>query len=379
MACDYLIKQKYGGFTQGGQLFDEIKLFLDRKKISSFVKLHEQQFSRKSIFGADFELLLKLYQLAVMISYYKKYNGILQEVDPTEASWVHVTSPLDNTELEVLARDEDIPLDFLIDSLDIDERSRYEREDEIKLIVINAPIVNSDERESDAFYITAPIGIIIKPGKILTITSEEKLVFDKFLKNRVKAFDPSDHKHFVLLIFEQTVFQYLDVLKKLNLKRNVIEKELYNSSRNRELQQLLRIEKSLVYVLNSLSDNDLLKQKMKRTDFLKIRELEDHQDLFEDIIIDNSQALEMANVHSNLLNGTMEAYASIISNNLNVVIHRLTIVTIVLMVPTIVFSFYGMNVKLPFAEFGGTSYLMILISLIISGALIAVFRKSGNV
>ncbi len=314
-----------------------------------------------------------------MISYYRKYNGVLEEVDVTRAQWVHVTSPLDNSELEFLAESEDVPLDFLIDSLDIDERSRYEREDEVRLIVINAPIINSDEQESDAFYITAPIGIILREGRILTITSEESLVIEKFLKNRVKGFDPADHKHFVLLIFEHTVLQYLDVLKKLNLKRNVIERELYHSSRNKELQQLLRIEKSLVYVLNSLSDNDLLKQKIRRTDFLNIRELESHQDLFEDIIIDNSQALEMANVHTNLLNGTMEAYASIISNNLNVVIHRLTIVTIVLMVPTIVFSFYGMNVPLPLSEFTGTAYFMILISLLIALALIAVFRRSGNV
>ena len=314
-----------------------------------------------------------------MIGYYKKIDGVLAEVGPAESEWIHVRAPLDNSELEFLAHQEDVPLDFLIDSLDIDERSRYEREDEVRLIVINAPLVNSDEKESDALYITAPIGIILKSDRILTITSAETQVMERFLKDRVKQFDPADHKHFVLQIFEQTVFQYLDVLKKLNLKRNVIEKELYHSSRNRELQQLLRIEKSLVYVLNSLSDNDLLKQKMKRTDFLKIRELEAHQDLFEDIIIDNSQALEMANVHTNLLNGTMEAYASIISNNLNVVIHRLTIVTIVLMVPTIVFSFYGMNLDLPFKEYKGTSYLMILLSLIISGLLITIFRRSGNV
>lgn len=314
-----------------------------------------------------------------MIHYLHKVGASLQEVEESKAEWIHVTAPLDNSELEYLAEQEKVPLDFLTDSLDIDERSRYEREDEVKLIVVNAPVVNTDEKESDALYITSPIGIIIKPGRIITITASESPVLEKFLKMRVKAFDPSDYRHFVLLIFEKTVWQYLDVLKKLNLKRNLIEKELYNSSRNRELQQLLRIEKSLVYMLNSLSDNDLLKQKMKRTDFLNIRELEDHQDLFEDIIIDNSQALEMANVHTNLLNGIMEAYASIISNNLNVVIHRLTTITIVLMVPTIVFSFYGMNVSLPLNEWEGTAYLMIIISLIIAGALIAIFRRSGNV
>lgn len=314
-----------------------------------------------------------------MITYFRKHEGQLQEVERAAATWIHVTAPLDHSELQYLSEQEDVPLDFLIDSLDIDERSRYEREDDVKLIVINAPIVNSDEQESDALYITTPIGLILKSEMMLTISSADSPVLEKFLKMRVKGFDPGDYRHFVLLIFEQTVFQYLDVLKKLNLKRNVIERELYNSSRNRELQQLLRIEKSLVYMLNSLSDNDLLKQKMKRTDFLNIRELEKHQDLFEDIIIDNSQALEMANVHTNLLSGTMEAYASIISNNLNVVIHRLTMITIVLMVPTIVFSFYGMNVPLPLKDWSGTAFVLILLSLLLALALIAIFRRSGKV
>lgn len=291
---------------------------------------------------------------------------------------MHVTAPLDNSELEKLADAEAIPLDFLIDSLDIDERSRYEREDDVKLIVINAPVVNTDENESDALYITAPIGIILRGDRIVTITSSSYGVEDLFMKKKIRTADLSDQKHFVLLIFEKIVSQYLDVLKKLNLKRNLIERELYNSSRNKELQQLLRIEKSLVYMLNSLSDNDLLKQKMKRTDFLKIRESEDYQDLFEDIIIDNSQALEMANVHTNLLNGTMEAYASIISNNLNVVIHRLTTITIALMVPTIVFSFYGMNLNLPWKDANWTPYVMILISIAIAFGMIALVRRSGK-
>jgi len=314
-----------------------------------------------------------------MVTYYQKHDGKLRSVQDDASPWIHVTSPLDNAELEHLAASEDIPLDFLLDSLDIDERSRYEREDEIRLIVINAPVVNSDEKESDALYITAPIGIIMKADKTITISSTENEVVDRFLQGRVRNFDPADQRRFVLQIFQHTVLQFLDVLKKLNLRRNVMEKELYSSSRNRELQQLLKIEKSLVYMLNSLSDNDLLKQKMKRTDFLNVRSNEEYQDLFEDIIIDNSQALEMANVHTNLLSSTMEAYASIISNNLNVIIHRLTTITKVLMVPTIVFSFYGMNVKLPFEDHPVTAYLLILLSLVLSVVLIAFFRRKDNI
>lgn len=304
---------------------------------------------------------------------------MLVEVTPEEASWVHVYAPLDNAELESIAKSESVPIDFFIDSLDIDERSRYDREDDIRLIVINTPVLNQDEKDSDALYITAPIGVILTEERILTISAIKNPILNKFLNDNVKNFDPSDQKLFVLQLLEQTVYQFLDSLKKLNLKRNLIEKELYNSSRNRELQQLLRIEKSLVYLVNALSDNDLLKQKMRRTDFLNIRGLEHLQDLFEDIIIDNSQALEMANVHTNILGSTMEAYASIISNNLNVVIHRLTMITIILMVPTLVASFYGMNLShLPLKDNAGAFYIIIFISFILGWLLIFVFSRNRN-
>ncbi len=314
-----------------------------------------------------------------MIQYFQKEGAGIVEVERAQADWIHVSAPLDNSELEYIAQLENIPLDFLTDSLDIDERSRYEREDGLRLIVINTPVPNADEKESDALYITAPIGMILLEDRILTISAMENAIITKFLKGRVKNFDPKDQRKFVLQLFEQTVFQFLDGLKKLNLKRNLIEKELYNSSRNKELQQLLRIEKSLVYLMNSLSDNDLLNQKMRRSDFLGIRNDEEYQDLFEDIIIDNSQALEMANVHTNILSGTMEAYASIISNNLNIVIHKLTIITIILMVPTLVASFYGMNLAhLPLKDTPGAFYIIIAISLLLGFLLILVFRRNSS-
>ncbi len=311
-----------------------------------------------------------------MIRYFIKKGGELEAIQELIPScWINITPPFNYEELEKLSKDHLIPLDFLTDSLDIDERSRYEREDDISLIVVNTPILNEKHGEGEAIYITVPIGIILTPDNLITITSYPNPVLQKFLEGRVKNFHPSDDKLFVLQILEQTVFQYLNCLKKLNLKRGLIEQELFNSSRNSELKELLRIEKSLVYLVNSLSSNELLKMKMKRTDFLKIRDNEDHTDLFEDIIIDNSQALEMANVHTNILNGTMEAYASIISNNLNVVIQRLTIITIILMVPTLVASFYGMNVPLPFEGDPMAFYYIIAISILIGFLLIWFFRR----
>ena len=302
-----------------------------------------------------------------MIRYYAKVDGKLKELEePKAGCWINISPPFSHEELEEVAMQFDIPLDFLTDSLDIDERSRYEREDDVRLIMVNTPILNETEEENDAIYITVPIGIMITIDHILTITSYENPVLQLFLDDKVKNFDTTDESGFVLQILEQNVYRFLTCLKKLNLKRNLIEQELYDSSRNKELKQLMSIEKSLVYFMNSLSANELLKMKMKRTDFLQIKDDEDKSDLFEDIIIDNSQALEMANVYTNILNGTMDAYGSIISNNLNITIRRLTLITIILMVPTLVASFYGMNVPLPLEKKEYAIYIIMALSVGVS-------------
>ena len=297
---------------------------------------------------------------------------MLDEPQPT--CWVNISPPFDQQELTKIAAQFEIPLDFLTDSLDVDERSRYEREDDVRLIVVNTPIVNEVNQENEAFYITVPIGIILTIDHIITISAYENPIIQMFIDGKVKNFIPTDEPDFVLKILEQNVFRFLNCLKKLNLKRNLIEKELYDSSKNRELRQLLSIEKSLVYFVNSLSANELLKMKMKRSDFLGIRADEDKTDLFEDIIIDNTQALEMSNVYSNILSGTMEAYASIISNNLNQVIQRLTLITIILMLPTLVASLYGMNVPLPFKDSAYAFPFIIVFSIVISLLLALWFR-----
>ncbi|MDX1684247.1 MAG: magnesium transporter CorA family protein [Saprospiraceae bacterium] len=316
-----------------------------------------------------------------MIHYYTTDKGKLVELDaPQRGCWIHISPPIDVEDLKEISEEHAIPLDFLTDSLDMDERSRYEKEEDVRLILINSPILNDDEYlDNEAFYITSPIGIILTAKNIFTISPVNAPVIDRFLEGRVKSVNINREDKFVLQILEQTVFSFLDSLKKLNLKRHLIERELYDSSRTSELQQLLRIEKSLVYFVNSLSSNELLKLKMKRTDFLGLKNDEVLTDLFEDIIIDNGQALEMANVYTNILSGTMEAYASIISNNLNIFIQRLTVVTIILMVPTLVASFYGMNVPLPFGheESENVFVYIVIVSVIVSLFLAWFFRRKN--
>lgn len=312
----------------------------------------------------------------MIYSFAKTTNRLKEVTDYKEASWINLYPPFEHGELDQISEAFEIPLDFLTDSLDIDERSRYEKDEDVIFILINTPILNDDAKDSEAIYITVPVGLIVCDRIIITVTARENPILEKFMDDKVKNFDPNDKQLFVLQILEQTVYRFLDCLKKLNLKRNLIEQELYHSSRNEELQQLLRIEKSLVYFVNSLSANDLLKMKIKRTDLLKIADQEHHADLFEDIIIDNGQALEMSNVYTNILGSTMEAYTTIISNNMNIFIHRLTIVTIILMVPTLVASFYGMNLEyLPFRESRFAFTFIIIFSIILGFGLIAWFRK----
>ncbi len=311
-----------------------------------------------------------------MTRYYYIEDGRLTELDkPVLSCWINVTPPFEPGELEHLAEEHDIPIDFLTDSLDVDERSRYEREDDIRLILVNTPMLNEIDKENEAIYITAPIGIVLTLDHVLTICQYENPILQRFIDGRIKGFNPSDEQMFVLQIFDQNVMRYLDSLKKLNIKRNLIEKELYNSSRNSEIQQLLRIEKSLVYFVNTLSSNELLKMKIKRTDFLRLGENEAAAEFLDDIIIDNGQALSMANIYTNILSGTMDAYTSIISNNLGLFVQRLTVITIILMVPTLVSSFFGMNVKIPFEGMPGAFYMVLMIAASISLFLVWFFRR----
>jgi len=282
-----------------------------------------------------------------MVHYYEKKGQELRQYEQlTDGCWINISPPFNLVELEMLAERLEIPIDFLTDSLDIDERSRFEIEDDAKLIVINTPILNkkNDER---TLYITAPIGIILVPQHIITIASYETPIIQNFINLRIRNFHPHDYSLFALEIMEQNVYHYLRCLKDINVRRGVIEQEVFESSRNKDLTKLLNLEKSLVYFVTALSSNSVLMNRLQRMDILKVRGDEEKEDLLSDVIIDNHQAQEMANIYSNILGGTMDALASMISNNLNEVMQRLTLITIILMVPTLVASFYGMNVTLP--------------------------------
>ncbi len=311
-----------------------------------------------------------------MVCYYEKKEGNLVEIDSIKSKcWVNISPPFNTVEIDQLAENLSIPLDFLTDPLDIDERTRFEIEDDVKFIVVNTPALNKEGVDDLTLYITVPIGIIITPENIITISSYETAVIQNFVEDKVKNFNLNDVSLFVLQILEQNVYTYLNCLKDINVRRNVIEQDVYESSKNQDLKSLLSLEKSLVYFVTALSSNALLKQRIQRMDLLSVQHDEDKADLLEDIMIDNSQAQEMAHIYSNILSNTMGALASMISNNLNVVMQRLTLITIILMVPTLVASFYGMNVALPLRESPYAFWFLFGGSMVFSFSLVLFFRS----
>ncbi len=281
---------------------------------------------------------------------------------PGNGTWVNVLPPLKQEEFSELSAALRIPLDFLKDSLDIDERSRYEAEDDVKLIVIKTPTENNSFNESDAFYITIPICIILTNEQIVTVNSFENEAIKKFL-NSFQNRNPDKRNMMLLKIFEKVINNYQDHLKEINQRRNALEQKLYAANRNEELFQLMRIQKSLVYFVTALRSNELLLMKLARTNFLQLSE--DEKDFLDDLVIETSQALETANTYTNILVSTLDAFASIISNNQNEVLKRLTTITLFLSIPVLIASIYGMNVPLPFQTSPYAFWVPIAISLAI--------------
>ncbi len=299
-----------------------------------------------------------------MIQYFKNIDSHTIEITkPEDGIWVNLVPPFKEEEFVELSDGLEIPIEFLRDSLDIDERPRYELEDNVKFIVIKTPTENNSFINSDAFYITIPICIILTHNHIVTVNSFDNGAIKKFLSSFQKR-HPDKRNMMVLKIFEKIVQDFLDYLKQINNRRNQYEQSLYDSNSNEDLLNLMRIQKSLTYFVTALRSNEMLMMKLERTNFLALNEEE--REFLQDLIVDMSQALEMANIYANILNSTMDAYASIISNNLNSVMKRLTSITIILTLPILVTSIYGMNVDIPYQHSNHAFYIPVILSLVIS-------------
>ncbi len=310
-----------------------------------------------------------------MVVYLKRENGGLKRLNsPEKGCWIHLYGPFGTEETQKLSEQLSIDIDFISDSLDIDERSRYESEEGVDLIVLKTPLPNDGISTIEAAYITIPIGIIRTEDYLITVSAYKNQVIEFFLNTPPKNFNPSDVEATILSIFDRNVTTFQQFLKHINNERYAYEKALYKSSSNSDLTNLLNIQKSLIYFVTNLRFNDLLLLKIQRSNFLKIKD-EERLAQLHDIIIENQQALSMSEMYSDILNGTMDAFASIISNNLNEIMKRLTSVTIVLMIPTLIASFYGMNVELPYEHHAYAFVIVFSMSILVSTGMTWFFVK----
>jgi len=299
-----------------------------------------------------------------MIQYFKNVSHKTIQIDKAEiGTWVNVLPPLKKEEFTELSDSLNIPIDFLTDSLDIDERTRFEEEDNVRLVVLKTPTENNSFNESDAYYITIPICIILTHNQIVTVNSFENPAMKKFLSTFQNR-HPDKKNMMVLKIFEKVVQNFMEYLKEINHRRNLLEQKLYDASKNEQLLQLMRIQKSLVYFVTALRSNELLFMKLERTNFLGLNEEE--KEFLGDLIVDTSQALEMANIYTNILSSTLDAFASIIANNQNEVLRKLSVITIVLSFPILISSLFGMNVPSGFEHSKYAFYIVAFLSFIIA-------------
>ena len=278
-----------------------------------------------------------------MIQYFKVAGQQLVPASSLdEAFWVHFDAP-DAEEMNSALAKYEFPEDFITDLQDVDKPSRMEVKGVARLIILRVPLYSSHKVDGASFS-SVPLGIIVIPNRIITVSFYDKEILAQVLEGKHRPFNITQQS-FTLAIALRISIYYLKYLKEINRRTKNIENELHESMRNKELIRMLNMDKALVYFDTALKSNQITLESMQSTSWLQ--DDPESADLIEDVIINNKQGIEMADISSNILSGMMDALASIISNNLNVVMKFLTSVTIILAVPTLIASIYGMNVHLP--------------------------------
>ncbi|MBD5560278.1 MAG: magnesium transporter CorA family protein [Clostridia bacterium] len=286
-------------------------------------------------------------------------DGSLAELDEIEpGAWIHLLDPNEDELMEVQDALHVEP-EFLRAALDEEETVRIETDEGQTLVVVDIPIVKPSQ--NSFLYTTIPLAIILVGHNIVTVCLEETSILEDFSNDRVRGFDTCKRSRFLLQILYRNAGKYLQYLRQIDKAQTQVENALHESMKNRELIQMLKIEKSLVFFSTSLKANEVVLEKMMK--FNLIKRYPDDVDLLEDVIIENKQAIEMGNIYRDILSGTMDAFASVISNNLNIVMKLLASLTIVLSIPTLVASFWGMNVAVPFQNDPNGFWWVVIISI----------------
>lgn len=307
-----------------------------------------------------------------MINFYSTSTSKMVQIDNfEEGCWVNVISPTVD-EIKYLTKELNLDSGFVSATLDEEESSRIEIEDDQTLIIIDTPFATKEENDT-LVYTTMPIGIIITKKFLVTVCLNETTALTDIANGFVKNIQTEHKTRFLLTILLRIAQSFLVRLKHINKMSSQIESELHKSMKNKELIQLLGLEKSLVYFSTSLKANELTLDKIYKGRGIKL--YEEDQELLEDVLIEFKQAIEMSNIYSSILSGTMDAFASIISNNLNIVMKVLTIVTTLMAVPTMIFSFYGMNMQDLDSYYTFTWLPLVLSAVLVSIAGIILWKK----
>ncbi len=306
-----------------------------------------------------------------MITIYKSTDNGLQILSkPVDGCWINLVDPTTEEIEQIVALG--IPQDFITYPLDLDERSRTEREDDGTLFILMR-LSYYHGTGVDIPYTTIPLGMVMHENYFVTISKLPVEVLNEFTLGKVKNWTTGKQIRFVLRIMLLAATKYLIYLREINKVVDVLEDQLTQSSRNKEVLEILKYQKSLVYFTTALKSNELVLNRLQNTRLFRM--YPEDEDLLEDVITENQQAIEMINISNNILSSMMDAFASIISNNQNVVLKFLASITIVLSIPTIVTSFFGMNVNLPFDQ-NPLAYLIIIAMFTgIAGIVIGLFIK----
>lgn len=287
-----------------------------------------------------------------MIEYFKTMAGRVVPIQgPEHGCWINVVHP-SSDELSRIIAQTGVEEDFIYAALDPEESSRVEIEDDQVLMIVDIPNVEKENEAGTQMFSTIPMGIVILPGTVITICLQDTVILRSIAEGAVKDIHISLKARFVFQILLRVAGRFLKNLRMIERDFTKIERRLYDSLKNEELIQLLGLSKSLVYFSASLKANEVTMEKVLRGRVLKL--YEDDRDILEDALIEIRQAIEMSNIYSSILAGTMDAYASVVSNNLNIIMKVLTVITIIMTIPNIIFGFYGMNISgggLPLASF----------------------------
>jgi len=307
-----------------------------------------------------------------MVTYYKTVEDKLMEIDaPQKGCWISMVHPND-AELSIVSRQTGTELDMLRAPLDPEERARLEVEEGIALVLVDVPTIEVDGK--DFVYSTIPLGILQTRDHIITVCLKDSHIMRDFAQGRVRGFYTNLTTRFILQILYRNATRFLQYLRQIDKKTAAVEQQLEKTLRNAELMQLMRLEQSLVFFATSLKSNEIVLERLLRSDM--IRKFPDDEELLEDVIVENKQAMEMCTIYRDIVSTTMEGFSSVISNNANDIMKILTSLTLVLSIPPLIASLWGMNVAVPFQSSPWGFWILIALSLAASViSIIALSRR----